>query len=565
VTAALDHSVLDALFDRAPVGFAFFDRELRYVRVNEKLSEMNGLPVDAHVGRTVAELLPGMDASIAGAFQRVLDTGEPLLDAEFTGWTPASESKRRFFTSVYPVSGPDGETIGLGCVAVEVTARRRAEAEREEALGLERQARADAETAARRARFLAEAGTILDQSLDYDSTLTAVSRLVVPWLADWCAVDIRDPDGTVRRVNTAHIDPAKVEFAREIERRYPSPAEADQGLPHVLATGRSEIYPEISDELLSASAQDEEHLRLLRTVGIHSVMVVPMTARGRTLGAITFVASSPERRFDAADLLLAEDLARRAAISVENARLYSERTYIARTLQESLLPPRLPDIDGMELAGLYRPVGEGNDVGGDFYDVFELGDDSWAVVIGDVCGKGAGAAALTALVRYTLRAIASEDKRPSETLRELNDAILRQRSDARFCTVAYAHLERTAVGFSVDVSNGGHPLPLLVRRNGHAELVGTPGTLLGVVADPKLTDVTVDLAAGDTWMLYTDGITEAGAPHRLLDAPDLVALAERCTPGAPEEVAACLERAAVEASDGDPHDDIAIVVLRVTA
>jgi PAS domain S-box-containing protein len=549
VTAGLDHSVLDALFDDAPIGFAFFDRELRFVRVNEKLAQINGVPVEAHDGRTISEVLPDMDPTVEDSFRRVLDTGEPLLEAEFEGWTPASTDRRRFFASVYPVAGPDGETIGLGCVALEVTARRRAEAERERAL--------------HRARFLAEAGTILDQSLDFDSTLTAVSRLVVPWLADWCAVDIRNADGTVRRVNTAHIDPEKVEFALEIERRYPSATEGDQGLPHVLATGRSEFYPEIPDELLAQGAQDEEHLRLLRLVGIHSVMIVPMIARGRTLGAITFVGSSPERRFDEDDLLLAEDLARRAATSVENARLYGERAYVARTLQESLLPPRLPDIPGVELAGLYRPVGEGNEVGGDFYDVFELGDRSWAVVIGDVCGKGAGAAALTALVRYTLRAIATAGKRPSEILRELNDAILRQRSDGRFCTVAYACLTPTdGGGARVEVSNGGHPLPLVVRGDGRAELVGEPGTLLGVVPDPRLGDLSLELGPGETFVLYTDGITEAGAPKQLLEGADLLALGERCTPGTPAEVAACLESAAVELSGGDPHDDIAIVVLQ---
>jgi PAS domain S-box-containing protein len=550
VTAVLDHAVLDALFESAPIGFAFFDRELRYVRVNEKLAEINGVPVEAHAGRTIRELLPDMDRAVEDSFRQVLETGEPLLEVEFEGWTPASVDKRRFFTSIYPVAGPEGETIGLGCVALEVTARRRAEAEREQAL--------------RRARFLAEAGAILDQSLDYDSTLTAVSRLVVPWLADWCAIDIRDADGSVRRVSTAHIDPAKVEFAQEIERRYPSPPDGDQGLPHVLATGRSEFYAEIPDELLEASARDEEHLRLLRTVGIHSAMIVPMIARGRTLGAITFVGSSPERRFDEDDLMLAEDLAWRAATSVENARLYTERTYIARTLQESLLPPRLPDIPGVELAGLYRPVGEGNEVGGDFYDAFELDDESWAVVIGDVCGKGAVAAALTALVRYTLRAIATPEKRPSAILRELNDAILRQRSDGRFCTVAYARLTPGTGGRAqVEVSNGGHPLPLVVRSDGRAELVGEPGTLLGVVPDPLLSDLSLELASGDTFVLYTDGITEAGAPERLLDASDVVALGERCGPVAPADVAACLEEAAVELGGGDPHDDIAIVVLRV--
>src|SRR4051812_38481434 len=493
-----------------------------------------------------------MDPSVEVSFRQVLETGEPLLEAEFEGWTPASVDKRRFFASIYPVTGPDGETIGLGCVALEVTARRRAEAEREQAL--------------RRARFLAEAGAILEQSLDYDSTLTAVSRLVVPWLADWCAIDICNPDGSTRRVSIAHIDPAKVEFAREIESRYPSPRDGDQGLPLVLSSGRSQFYPEIPDDLLASSARDEEHLRLLRTVGIHSAMIVPMIARGRTLGAITFVGSSPERRFTEDDLMLAKDLARRAATSVENARLYTERTYIARTLQESLLPPRLPDIPGVELAGLYRPVGEGNEVGGDFYDAFELDDESWAVVIGDVCGKGAIAAGLTALVRYTVRAIATPDKRPSEILRELNDAILRQRSDGRFCTVAYACLTPAkAGGARVQVSNGGHPLPIVVRSEGRAELVGEPGTLLGVVADPRLSDLTLELAPGDTVVLYTDGITEAGAPARLLEAHELMELAERCAPSAPGDVALCLEAAAVDLSGGDPHDDIAIVVLRAAS
>jgi serine phosphatase RsbU (regulator of sigma subunit) len=220
-------------------------------------------------------------------------------------------------------------------------------------------------------------------------------------------------------------------------------------------------------------------------------------------------------------------------------------------------------VPGIELAALYRPVGEGNEVGGDFYDLFELGDDEWAVVIGDVCGKGAPAAALTALVRYTLRAIAAVDKPPSQTLRELNDAILRQRSDNRFSTVAYARVARTGAGARVELSSGGHPLPLLVRASGEAELVGEPGTLLGVVADPTLHDLAVDLGPGDALVLYTDGVTEAGAPRYLMGADDLVA----AVAGAPDRdaygIADSLERAAVEASGGDPHDDIAIVAIRV--
>ena len=556
----------EALFGDAPVGFAFFDRDLRYLRVNAKLAEINGLPVEAHVGHTVPELLPDMDPGVLDAFRHVLETGEPLIGAEFTGATHASDEERSFSASVYPVRNVDGaQGIGLGCIVFDVTDQRRAEEGRVAALEQERAARAAAEDAARRARFLSESSVILDQSLDYDSTLTTVSQLAVPWLADWCAIDIRDPDGSIRRVTTAHIDPAKIELAHEIERRYPQPSEGDTGVPNVLATGQSEIYPDIPDEMLAEGVQDEEHLRLLREIGIRSVMIVPMIARGRTLGAITFVGSDGTRAFGQEDLQLAEDLARRAATSVDNARLYGERAYIARTLQESLLPPHLPEVPGIELAALYRPVGEGNEVGGDFYDVFDLGGETYAVVIGDVCGKGAAAAALTALTRYTIRAIATADKPPSEILERLNDAILRQRSDGRFCTVAYALLTKTPEGARVQVASGGHPLPLVARTGGRAEFVGRPGTLLGVVPDPALHDHTIELAPGDTFVLYTDGITEAGAPDRLLGPDELAEAIEGCPTAEAEDVAGCLEAAAVEASGGNPHDDIAIVVLHVSA
>jgi serine phosphatase RsbU (regulator of sigma subunit) len=302
---------------------------------------------------------------------------------------------------------------------------------------------------------------------------------------------------------------------------------------------------------------------MIRSLGMRSVMIVPMIARGRTLGVISFIAAETGRRYGDADLLLAEELARRAATSIDNARLYEERSYIARTLQQSLLPPHLPEIRGIELAGRYRPVGEGIEVGGDFYDLFETGDESWAVVIGDVCGKGAEAAALTALVRYTIRAIASSDKPPSEVLRLLNDAILRQRSDNRFSTVAYARVWRAGTGVRVELTSGGHPLPVVVRADGRVETVGRPGTLLGVVPDPTLHDVAVDLAAGETIVFYTDGVTEAGAPHNLMTDEDLGAVIGRCDVARASEIAACLEAAAVEASGGDPHDDIAIVALSV--
>ena len=557
-------ALLDSLFEGAPVGLAYFDRDLRYVRINDKLAEINGVPAHEHIGRTVPEVLPEMDARVTAEFTRVIDTGEPAVDLEFAGRTPASPDEERVFSaSLYPVHGENGAVAGLGLVVMEITRRRKAEREREVAHELEREARAAAEEAATRARFLAEASVILDESLDYEATLATISRLAVPWLADWCVVDMAEPDGSLRRVTVAHVDPEKVELAEEWGRRYPTDPESPSGGPNVIRTGKSELYPEITDEMIVQTARDQGHLDMIRSLGMRAAMVVPMIARGRALGVISFIAAETGRSYDDDDLMLAEELARRAAMSVDNARLYEERSYIARTLQQSLLPPTLPDIPGIEVAGRYRPVGEGNEVGGDFYDLFEMGDASWAVVIGDVCGKGADAAALTALVRYTLRAIATADKLPSEVLRLLNDAILRQRSDNRFSTVVYARVAKTDDGARVELTSGGHPLPLVVRAGGHAESIGEPGTLLGVVHDPTLHDIAVDLGPGDSLVLYTDGVTEAGAPDHLMEPEDLAAILTACPAQDATALAECVEAAAVDASGSEPHDDIAIVVLHV--
>ena len=171
-------------------------------------------------------------------------------------------------------------------------------------------------------RFLSEASAQLTSSLDYRATLASVARLAVPKLADWCAVDVLEEDGSTQRLAVAHQNPAKVAWAHELERRYPPDTEAPQGVPEVLRSGRSEFYPEITDEMLVAGASDPEHLRIMREIGFTSAMIVPLVARGGTLGAITLVSAESGRRYERADLELAEELARRAALAVDNARLY---------------------------------------------------------------------------------------------------------------------------------------------------------------------------------------------------------------------------------------------------
>jgi hypothetical protein len=425
-----------------------------------------------------------------------------------------------------------------------------------------RSGRAQAERAERRQRFLARASVVLDETLDPDVTLARVATLAVEGIADWCSVDTVDAEGNLRHVVTAHSDPRQSELAKALREAFPPDPRGKVGAPNVVRTGRSELYPEVTAEALAGVARDAEHLAAGLALGIRSAMIVPMRTHGRVVGAISFISTDPDRRFDEEDVSLAEDLGRRAAVAVETSRLYTERAAIARTLQESLLPPALPEIRGFDVAARYTAAGEGSEVGGDFYDVFEVAPSVWAAVIGDVCGKGADAAALTALVRYTIRALATGGRRPSEVLELVNEAIIRQRSDQRFCTVALAQLAvRDDGGAHVTFSNGGHPLPLVMRANGTAEPFGLPGTLLGVVPDPGLSDQHIELAPGDRLVLYTDGVTEARAPDVLLEPKDLARVAERCPPGDAAATAHCLERSVRAEEPGLPQDDIAILVV----
>ena len=284
-------------------------------------------------------------------------------------------------------------------------------------------------------RFISESSRLLASSLDPDEILEQVATLAVPEVADWCAVDLLRVDGQLERVALAHADPEMLEKGLEVSRLYPPRSDQTTGPAHVVRTGRSDLAEEVPVELLRRATEDERHLELVLELGMRSAMTVPMTARGDTVGAMTFVTGPSGRRFDRRDLELAEELARRCATAVENARLYGERAYIARTLQESLLPSELPEIPGIETAARFLPTGEGNEIGGDFYDLFPSGRRGWTVVIGDVCGKGPAAAAVTALARYTLRAAAMRERLPSRGLHVLNEALLRQRADRRFCTV----------------------------------------------------------------------------------------------------------------------------------
>lgn len=425
----------------------------------------------------------------------------------------------------------------------------------------EKRARLAAEEAHMQLQFLAEASDVLSRSLDYAATLKDVARLAVPRLCDWCTVEVLEADGSTHSLAIEHVDPHKVELAVELRRRWPADPDAEVGLPNVLRTGKPELYHEIPDEILQAAAQDEEHLEALRAIGFSSAMILPLIARGRTLGAISMVSAESGRLFGEEDLVFAMDLARRAAMSVDNARLYQERTYVARTLQRSLLPPRLPQIPGLEIATRYRPAREGSEVGGDFYDVFQDGFNGWAFVMGDVQGKGAEAAALTGLARHSLRATAMLQPRPSAVLTALNDVLLHDDTE-RFCTVAYLRIQETERGFQLTAASGGHPMPIKVSPSGELETVGVDGTLIGCFADFSVTNVETTLRPGDSIVLYTDGVVEQRTTEGLGEEGLRRVLAQ-AGPVNAEALAKLIEDAVIEKEEGLPLDDVAVMVIKV--
>lgn len=545
--------------------------------------------------------------------------------------------------------------------------------------------------------FLSDASTLLAGSLDYDATLATVAELVVPVLADWCAIDVEEEDGSIRRLVVTHADPAKQDAARALRRLAPD-AGGSHPVVRTLTSGKSQLFSQLPDRELECHARDAEQLRLWRDLGLTSAMVVPLTARGRTFGAISLDAAESRRHYGQADLQLAEDLARRAALAVDNARLHRERSYqtallqaqaeasmdgmlvvspagdivsynrrfvemwpipedvvasgsdeaalrsvldkvvdphaflqrvqdiyagscgpsrdeillrdgrvfdrygaplraddgasygwawylrdvteqrrahqeiaaagerferLVHTLQQSLLPPHLPTIPGMQTAARYLAAGEGMEVGGDFYDLFRTAGAGWGVVMGDVCGKGAEAATVTALARYTLRAAAMQKRSPRAVLGLLNDALLTQRGGEPFLTAVYARLRQRAGTAQIAVSCGGHPLPLLLRREGTVEELGRPGTLLGVLDEVELHDDSTELRAGDAVVFCTDGVLDARrADGQILGETGLRELLAGCVGLSAEEIAARIERTVVAFQDGALRDDTAVLVLR---
>ena len=416
-------------------------------------------------------------------------------------------------------------------------------------------------TAALREDFLTRASETLMSSLDYQETLGNVAWLAVPEIADWCAVDLIDQRGLRQQVVVAHPDPDKLALAQQLRSYDTDPPDPERGIGRVIRTGTSELYAEVSDEMLALGAVDDEHLKLLRQVGFRSVLVAPLRARGRTLGVMTLVTAESMRRFDETDREFIEQIASRAAIAVDNARLATARREIAETLQHSLLPEAVPAIPGWEIATLYRPARASDEVevGGDFYDFFETGS-GWLVLLGDVTGRGVEAAAMTSLVRHGARFLAKREHSPARILEQLDEE-LRSQAGLSLCSALCIRLER---GRFV-MSSAGHPPALLVRDDGRIREIGGSGPLLGGWEGSAWEDRLLEVASDETLLMYTDGVTDTRGEEGRFGPGRLRRLLADHAGDSPAALLAALERELDRFQAKGYADDTGAVALRPVA
>jgi PAS domain S-box-containing protein len=533
-----------AMLDASLDCIVSMDHQGNVVEFNAAAERTFGYSCEEVVGREMCDLIipPALRDAHRNGLKRYLETGRGEVIGKRIEIVGMRRDGREFPVELTIVQAPlDGPPLFTGFIR-DISDRRRRQSFD---------------------RFMAEAGALLGASLDYEATLEAVAALAVPTIADWCAVDLLTDDGQVRRVAAAHADSGLTQLVADVGTRWPTRLNDPYGPGKVIRTGEPEHLAEISEGvLLSIASGDHDRLEVLRALDPQSVVVVPVqTVPGRVLGSLLLASCEPDVRFDAVDVALATEIGRRCGVAVENARLYSERDRIARTLQQSLLPPDLPEIPGVSIDARFRPAGEGIDMGGDFYDAFEVGEDAWAVTIGDVCGKGPDAAALTALVRYTLRAVTMHERRPDRALELVNRAILHNRSDDRFCSAALAIVENRPSGVCVELASAGHPLPLLLRPDGSVEAIGARGHLLGLWPDFEAETLSLELEPGDALILYTDGVTDARAPERILDTDDLAELVRSCAGAGAAATAERIESAVADSLAGEPRDDIAVLVI----
>ncbi|WP_306328094.1 SpoIIE family protein phosphatase [Streptomyces venezuelae] len=544
----------DRLVSQSPIGLAVLDTDLRYVLVNPALEQINGLPAALHLGRRIGDMLPRVDAeALEAALRTVLETGEPLLDHPTVGRTPADPDRDHAWSvSFYRLEGADDRVLGVAASVIDVTERHRADV--------------DADRSRRRLALIADASARVGTTLEVERTADELASVVVPELADIAAVDVLDSVLALRRPGAPEEGPElfRALAVKAAARTDALPAAdppgavamygADRLVTRCVHTGVPVLVEHVGSGDLARIARSPEAAELLARAGVHSYLAVPLIARGEVLGALDLKRDRNPLPFDSDDVLLATELAARAAVSIDNARWYQSVRNSAVTLQRSLLPGAPPERAGLEVAARYQPAQASSEVGGDWYDVIPLPDDKTALVVGDVMGSGIDAAATMGRLRTATCAFADLDLPPAQVLLHLDRITAGLEHYIATCLFA---VHDPALG-RCRISNAGHLPPVRVPVDGPAELLDVPpGVPLGVGGGTFGTSM-VPFRPGDRLVLYTDGLIETR--HEAIDErlallvgllDDLRGpLEETCDrllqalrrPGAPDDVALLIAR-----------------------
>ncbi|MGW6966525.1 SpoIIE family protein phosphatase [Streptomyces zaomyceticus] len=546
----------DRLVSQSPIGLAVLDTQLRYVRVNPALERINGLPAALHIGRRIGDMLPKIDAAaLEAALRTVLATGTPLLDHPTVGRTPADPDRDHAWSvSFYRLEGTEDRVLGVAASVIDVTERHRADA--------------DADRSRRRLALIADASARVGTTLEVEQTADELASVVVPELADIAAVDVLDSVLALRRPGAPEEGPElfRALAVKAAARTAALPAAdppgaitmygADRLVTRCVHTGLPVLVQHVGPGDLSRIARNPEAAELLARAGVHSYLAVPLIARGEVLGALDLKRDRNALPFDGDDVLLATELAARAAVSIDNARWYQSVRNSAVTLQRSLLPGAPPERAGLEVAARYQPAQASSEVGGDWYDVIPLPDDKTALVVGDVMGSGIDAAATMGRLRTATCAFADLDLPPSQVLRHLDRITAGLEHYIATCLFAV----HDPVHGRCRIANAGHLPPVRVPADGPAELVDVPpGAPLGVGGGTFRT-VRVPFLPGDRLVLYTDGLIETR--HDAIDErlALLVGLLDKAR-GPLEET--CDELLQALRRPGAP-DDVALLIARST-
>ncbi len=442
--------------------------------------------------------------------------------------------------TISPITGTGGGLSGASVIARDITDQRR-----------RRQAR----------EFLIAATRDLDASLDPTETARNIVDKAVPELAELCIIDFIRDDGTIGDSVAASTIPGAAARLEQIRRDAPLSQEGDHPVAQVLREGEPMIWRDLTEPgVAAAMAQTAEHQALIDDAGYESAAVVGLIARGRKIGAVSFLHAKANVRYEEVELEFLGELGDRAALALDNARLYSERDAIARNLQLGLRPPRPARVEGLQSAVIFEAAGRGIEIGGDLYDVLPTEDGCW-VLVGDVAGKGSEAAGVSVAVRHAVRGLTREVDEPEEVLGRVNELLLEGTGLHDFATAVLVRLRRGPDDqWTLAAASAGHPPPVHVRKGG-ARLLGG-GTVLGALHDAKVQRHDAAFAAGDTLLFCTDGWLEAGPRSEHRDPLELARLAEYMAPLALEEMLARLRGDAVSRAGGTLRDDVVLLALR---